>query len=263
MKFRLIIPTLALLLGLSGAKAEGYSLTLSNDIPITMVAAFTSGFGSYLYSRMEVPDHVRNQDFLLPWDRKFAGRYSESADFLSDVGSLLTVAPFVVGGTALYSGSSDLKEFGTFSLMLVQAALFQSGINLAFRSIELWPRPFVYSLSGDGKKMAEKAKGEAYGSFFSGHSSAAFTVAVFTSEWFAQTHPNSANTGVVRALAFSLAGLEGALRIAAGKHYPTDVVVGALVGTAVSYGVLVLHKNQGEKVSLWAAPNAAGLTFSF
>lgn len=110
--------------------------------------------------------------------------------------------------------------------------------------------------------MAEKAKGEAYGSFFSGHASAAFTVAVFTSEWFSNVYPNSANTGVVRALAFSLAGLESALRIAAGKHYPSDVAVGALVGTAVSYGILFMHKKRNEKFSFWVGPNATGITFS-
>lgn len=263
MKFRLIIPTLALVLGLTDARADEYSLTLSNDIPITLLAAFSSGFGSYLYSQMEIPDNLRYPDRLLPWDRSTAGRYSESADFLSDIGSILAVTPFIVGGTAIYSGSSDWKEFGTFSLMLVQAALFQNGINLAFRSLEVWPRPYIYASSEEGKKQAEKAKGEAYGSFFSGHTSAAFMVAVFTSEWFSQTHPNSSNTGVVRALAFSLAGLEGVLRIAAGKHYPTDVLVGALVGTGVSYGVLLMHKNQGEKVSLWAGPSTAGITFSF
>lgn len=261
MKIRLILPLLALAFSLSGAREE-YSLSLSKDISVTAMALITSGLGTYLYHKMEIPNEVMDQKDLLPWDRKFAGRYSESADFASDIGVVFAVAPFAVGGLALYSKDSDWEEFGTFSLMLVQAALFQSGINLAFRSLEIWPRPYVFSQNPKGRKAAEKAKGEAYGSFFSGHASAAFTVAVFTSEWFSQTHPNSVNTGGVRALAFSLAGLESALRIAAGKHYPTDVAVGALVGTAVSYGILAMHKNRNEKFSFWVGPNATGITFS-
>lgn len=261
MKIRLILPLLALAFSLSGAREE-YSLSYSNDIPLTTMALLTSGFGSYLYSQMEIPDHVMDKGNLLPWDRKFAGRYSESADLASDIGVVFAVAPLAVGGLALYSKDSDWQEFGTFSLMLVQAALFQSGINLALRSLEIWPRPYVYAESGKGKKAAENAKGEAYGSFFSGHASAAFTVAVFTSEWFAQTHPNSVNTGVVRALAFSLAGLESALRIAAGKHYPSDALAGALVGTAVSYGILAMHKKRNEKFTFWVGPGMTGVTFS-
>lgn len=263
MKSRLILPLLALVFALTGVRAEEYSLSYSNDIPLTAMAALTSGFGSYLYSQMEVPDRPMDKNELFPWDRKFAGRYSETADFMSDMGAILVVTPLVIGGTAVYSGNSNWKEFGTFSLMLVQAALFQSGINLAFRSMELWPRPYVYSENKKGKNLAEKAKGEAYGSFYSGHASAAFMVAVFTSEWFVQTHPNSVNTGVVRALAFSLAGVESVLRVAAGKHYPTDVMAGAIMGTAISYGVLFMHKKRNEKYSFWAGLGTTGVTISF
>ncbi len=258
----------ALCLGLCAPKVharENYEITASDDIPLSIAAIATSVFGSYLYSQMEVPEQgeLRQPSELFPWDRRVAGRYSETADRMSDVGALLAVAPLAIGGYAWYNGNSSGKEFATFSLMFVQSVLFQSGINLAIRSLEIWPRPYIYSESEDGKKMAEKAKGEAYGSFFSGHASAAFTVAVFTSEWYSETHPNSVNMGIVRALAFSLAGLEGVLRIAAGKHYPTDILVGALVGTGVSYGVLGLHKNRNEKISFWAGPTATGVTLKF
>lgn len=62
---------------------------------------------------------------------------------------------------------------------------------------------------------------------------------------------------------FSLASFVGVLRIAAGKHYPTDVVVGALVGTGVSYGILKMHKKGCDKVTLWASPSALTLNILF
>lgn len=242
-----------------------YVLTAANDISLTFTALLTSGIGTYLYYQMQVPSEgcFRSQDDLLPWDKKFAGRYSETADLMSDVGSIMAVAPLVVGGIAVKTGNSSMAEFGTFSLMFFQSILFQSGINLAIRSLELWPRPYIYAESGDGKSKAEKAKAEAYGSFFSGHASAAFTVAVFTSEWYGETFKNPRNTRVVRALAFSLAGLEGVLRIAAGKHYPSDVIVGALVGTGISYGILEMHKRKNQEFLVWVFPGAAGLTLRF
>lgn len=244
------------------SRSGTYEASLGLDLPLALSAAFTSGIGSYLYSQMEVPAAGPvGKDKLLPWDRGFAGRFSETADLMSDVGALLAVAPLAIGGAALYTGNSTAGEFGTFSLMLLEAVLFQNGINLAVRSTKLWPRPYVYAESGKGKEKADKAKGEAYGSFFSGHTSAAFTVAVFTSEWFSETHPNSDAKGIVKAVAFSLAGFEGALRIAAGKHYPSDVIVGALVGTGISYGILQMHRSENKSVSFWAGPGIVGVSF--
>ena len=65
---------------------------------------------------------------------------------------------------------------------------------------------------------------------------------MFTGEWFSEMYPNSAYRPLVWAGTLSLAGFVGALRIAAGKHYPSDVVVGALAGTGISLAVIRLHK---------------------
>lgn len=271
-KRRSIIRTLALSVILSlwctpsKASAEiDYELSPTLDITLSVLGAATQGIGSYLHSQMEIKDRnaLRPAQDFLPWDRKFMGRYSETADLMSDIGAAVAIAPLAIGGYAWYSGASNGKEFATFSLMFFQSVLFQSGINLATRSLEIWPRPYIYSESEKGKEAAQNAKGEAYGSFFSGHASAAFTVAVFASEWYDQVFPNSANTGLVRALAFSLAGFESVLRVAAGKHYPTDILVGALVGTGVSYGVLTLHKKRNKKFSLWVFPGVTGATLYF
>lgn len=261
-----ICALVCLTLGSNRAHAQSeYVLSPALDITLSVLGVATQLTGSYLQGQMEVKDRdaLRKTDDFLPWDRKFVGRYSETADLMSDIGAVLAVAPLAIGGYAWYSGASNGKEFATFSLMFVQSILFQSGINLAVRSLELWPRPYVYSSSKEGSEAAQNAKGEAYGSFFSGHASAAFTVAVFSSEWYSQTHPNSANTSLVRALAFSLAGLESVFRVAAGKHYPTDILAGSLVGIGVSYGILTLHKNRNKKFSLWAGPRCAGALFVF
>lgn len=254
--------TLVLLHGFACAK-ESYKLSPNVDIPLAVTSLLVAGGGGYLYSQMSIPEESdrKTRADLLPWDRKFAGRYNETADFMSDVGSLFALAPFAIGGIAWHSGSSNSQEFLTFSTMLVQSLLFQHGINVAFRSLEIWPRPYIFADEGKGKIKAENAKAEAYGSFFSGHASAAFTIAVFTSEWFSEISANPDAIRVTRALAFSLAGLESVLRVAAGKHYPTDILVGALVGTGVSYGVLAMHKTNHNNFSFWVAPNMAGVTF--
>lgn len=237
-----------------------YELNFETDFPVTLAAGGMFGIGMFLYSRMDTPKTLKDKDDLLPWDKPLAGRYSETADKASDIGSVFAIAPLVVGGIAWHDGSSTGKEFATFTVMLLQAVGIGNGINLAMRSLEIWPRPYMYAESGEGKEKAENAKGEAYGSFFSGHATAAFTVATFTDQWFRTTYPNSPYKGIMRASAYSLATLESVLRIAAGKHYFSDVVVGALVGTGVSIGILEMHRNRNENFSVWAGPGVAGIT---
>lgn len=243
--------------------SAGFSLSLSGDIPLTLAAAGISGLGSLLYSQMKVPDETKGKDDLLPWDRPIAGRYSRTADRISDFGAALAVAPVTVGAVAWYQGRSNAAEFATFTLMFAQAIAIGNGINLAVRSLEIWPRPYTYAESGEGLHAAENAKPEAYGSFFSGHATAAFTVATFTDQWFRTVYPNSPYAGIVRAGAYSLAAIESMMRVTAGKHYFTDVIVGALVGTGVSLGILEIHRNRNEKFSMWIGTNVVGITSRF
>lgn len=245
---------------LSPVLAE-YALSLY-DIPLTVGATAVSVFGSVRYANMEADRDVKPRSELLPWDRPFAGRYEEWPDKWSDWAAPVAAAPLVLAGYSWYSGGTASVFLG-HTLMYAQALAIQSGLNLATRSLKIWPRPYIYAEDGEGREAAENAKGEAYGSFFSGHSSAAFTAAVFTASYFSEMYPSSPYRGVVWAGSLSLAGFVGALRIAAGKHYPSDVAVGALVGTGVSLLVLEAHKESAKNVSLWVGPGNFGAVFSF
>lgn len=234
-------------------------------MPLTFFSAFASVYGTYRYSQMDVPsegDYIEPSQ-LLPWDRSVVGRYSANADKVSDWFAILGTVPVAMVGYSWLGGDAAGSDAAAYALMFAQALALQNGLNLLARSSQLWPRPYVYATDGDGAEAAKDARGEAYGSFFSGHSSAAFTVAVFTAEWFSEIYPNSPYRGIVWAGSLSAAGMVGALRIAAGKHYPTDVIVGALVGTGLSLSVIQVHKSVAHKVSLYASPNAAGVSVRF
>ena len=247
-----------------------YEVTLVRDMPLTFFAAFASVYGNYLLGKMPVDDvgEMFDRSDLLPWDRPVAGRYSKVAGDVSSWFAVLGAAPLALAGTSWYRGEASGGDFAVYTLMFAQALALQNGLNLVVRSFKFWPRPYMYSTDGDGAAAAEAAEGEAYGSFFSGHASAAFTVAVFTGEWFSEFYPNSRYKSLVWAGSLSLAGFVGVLRIAAGKHYPTDVVVGALAGTGVSLAVIQMHKKTVRigpvsLAGLWAGPDTAGATFAF
>lgn len=246
-----------------------FEVSLYRDIPLVVGSAAISLYGNYRASQMDKPleDEIRPESRLLPWDKPIAGRYDENAARASQYVAVLGAMPLVLGGISIARDEATWGEFGAFTLMFAEALAIQNGINMLARSLEVWPRPYIYGKSGEALREAEDADAEAYGSFFSGHASAAFMVATFTSEWFSTIYPNSPYKSLVWTSTMSLAGFVGVLRIAAGKHYPTDVAAGALVGTGVSLAVIRAHKKPlrigGNQISFWAVPNSVGTVVSF
>ncbi|MBR6448917.1 MAG: phosphatase PAP2 family protein, partial [Fibrobacter sp.] len=242
-----------------------YDVSVRLDVPLVLGISLMAVLGVSQYYGMEKADanDLKPKSELLPWDRPFAGRYSEWATTVSFYTGALAVAPLALAGYSWYRGDAAGHDFGAFTLMFVEAFVLQNALNQIVRSAELWPRPYMYAKSGKGAKKAKDAQAEAYGSFYSGHASAAFTVAVFTGEWFSEMYPNSGKKSLVWATSLTLAASVAALRVVAGKHYLSDVVVGALVGTGVSLGVLKMHEICKNKIALWAIPGNIGAVLYF
>src|SRR5690606_29717337 len=78
-------------------------------------------------------------------------------------------------------------------------------------------------------------------SFYSGHSALAFTAAMTGSYLYALGSDDERAKAVVWALQFTLASATANLRVRAGKHYYSDILVGALLGCAAGYLVPALH----------------------
>ena len=196
-----------------------------------------------------------------------AGRLREAAGgFFTPLFKAITLsgtvgAVFIAAAIVFIIFRKTRKCGITASIALLFGLLFT---NILMKNIIARPRPYS-DVSSEFYVLWVKAGSlkESGFSFPSGHATAAFTVATFTDQWFRTAYPNSPYKGIMRASAYSLATLESVLRIAAGKHYFTDVLVGALVGTGVSFGILEMHKNRDEKYSFWVGPNVAGITLRF
>jgi membrane-associated phospholipid phosphatase len=83
-------------------------------------------------------------------------------------------------------------------------------------------------------------------SFFSGHTSYTFSFAVFLSTTFANYNPDSSLKPYVWSASLLLAATTGYLRYAAGMHYPTDIITGALVGSAIGFLIPLIHENETD-----------------
>ena len=87
-------------------------------------------------------------------------------------------------------------------------------------------------------------------SFYSSHTAFAFASAVFLSTTYDEYFPESRWRGWIWAVSLTGASTVGYLRYAAGEHFPTDILAGALLGAATGYLVPVLHRIGAEKISV-------------
>lgn len=184
---------------------------------------------------------------LLPWDRPFAGTYGPGFAKASDALAYAVTLPFMLSLYDAARSHSPWASFWTDVVMLSELFALEAGLNLAVRSLALHPRPLVFSSRAPKQ---ERLKPEASGSFYSGHSSAGFAAAVFLGYTFQQNRPESDCIPWVWAGGLSLATVVAGLRVAAGKHYPSDVFAGALMGGALGWVVpwahLARHRNQDK-----------------
>jgi membrane-associated phospholipid phosphatase len=104
-------------------------------------------------------------------------------------------------------------------------------------------RPYVYN---PDVPMDKKLSAESKKSFFSGHTSAAFTSTFFLSSVYGTYYPNSKWKPYILTGSILLASTVGYLRIAAGEHFLTDVLVGAFVGAAIGYIIPKIHETDNN-----------------
>ena len=136
------------------SSARHYEVSVRLDVPLTLGIVMTSVLGVYQYYGMSriSSNNLKPKSELLPWDRLFAGRYSGWATTVSHYSGALAVAPLALAGYSWYKGDADGHDFGTFTLMFVEAIALQNALNQLVRSTQLWPRPYIYAERGEGRK---------------------------------------------------------------------------------------------------------------
>ena len=133
----------------------------------------------------------------------------------------------LAGGTLVHGTTSASGWSGT--VVSLEAAAWTMGITQLSKVIIARERPVLYT--ADAASVADQIKNQR--SMPSGHTSIAFALA--TSYWV-----NNSDVGIApKILAVVGATGVGVLRVAAAKHFPSDVVVGAVVGTATA---LIVHE---------------------
>ena len=266
MKSCMIVKAFCLIATITGAFAEEQSplqLSLPLELSLSITGLTGQIAGQYRLTQMAPagPEDLRRSD-LFPWDRPFAGRYNAPASTASEF------LVFAVGGAMFYSDIWDKTRTQTSwtpllqdGLILSEALAFSSALNLNARAFRWHPRPFVYD-STNGSGAAQRKAPEAAGSFYSGHASNAFVGAAYFATVYPLRHPEFQHTGWLWTGSLAAATTVAVLRVASGKHFPSDVVAGAVIGTGLGWGFAKIHEtHHGMFWSLEAWPLSGGFAF--
>lgn len=230
-----------------GALAQGaespYRFNAGVDISLPASALFIVGVPYAFRDEILTADCLPNCDpsKLNALDRATAGRYDPDILAVSDALFVTMIAaPFLAGiaDVELTHPQDGYAGYGRDSAILAQTLALDLAatafINMATRRA----RPYVYN---DSLPDSLRSSGDGALSFPSGHTSGSFAMASAYSLTYSLRHPKSPLVVPVWLLTHSLAATVGWLRVEGGKHFPSDVIVGALLGTAVGLAVPALH----------------------
>ena len=180
---------------------------------------------------------ILSRENVNSFDRSATYNWSPSAADLSDI-LLLTS---VLSPLLLFSSSAVWDDGGTYTVMYLENVIWSFSLSHLAKGTITRYRPYVYN---DEVPEEEKLGPDATLSFFSGHSTHAFSSAVFLSTTFANYNPDSSLKPYVWGTSLLLAAAVGYLRFDAGMHYPTDILTGAIVGSAIGFLIPLIHEKE-------------------
>lgn len=190
-----------------------------------------------LFNRLPVREETAlHEHEWLRLDDRVRDNFSEGAAKASDISLVLAVgssSAFAIGtgegagDRALVLGESVAIALATTSIAKVAVAR---------------PRPYVYNDDERALRRRDRAGRDAYRSWFSGHAAMSFAAVAASGALYAD---NDARTPRERALLWgtglTLATATANLRVRAGRHFYSDVVIGAIVGGTIGTVVPALH----------------------
>jgi membrane-associated phospholipid phosphatase len=182
---------------------------------------------------------------------------SSSAAGISDVIGMALVPVAAVGLDALAShhDRGSWQRAGVDAIIIAEAAFVATAINQTVKLAVGRERPFVHARPPD-QNLAVVHSPDDNLSFFSQHTT--WTFALATSSGTVASMRGYRLAPLVWSVGMPLAAMTGYLRIAADRHYLTDVAVGALFGAAVGVALPMLaHGRQGSDAGAAAMGTAS------
>lgn len=198
-----------------------------------------------------------NKNDVWLFDRSAVNNYSTVADRKSDLLVFGVVCmPFVP-----YLYKKGRSEQGRILGMLLEAYIINESITNLVKFSTKRHRPFNYN---PGVPLDVKLSHGSRLSFFSGHTSNTATFSFLFGRVASDLFSDSKWKPMVWAISATVPAAMGYLRYKAGKHFPTDVITGYIVGASIGYLVPVLHRNKNNsKFNLDTLGSNVRLSYKF
>ncbi|MBI5502752.1 MAG: phosphatase PAP2 family protein [Deltaproteobacteria bacterium] len=249
----------------AAARADDLEIDLGWDLGLT------GGFGAAWIATEALKSHLAPEECVWCGSNAFddAARDAflwadtDAADATSGVLAFGLLPAITLAVNAASARDEGRAVQGAEDLLLVaEAAALAASVNQLTKFLVGRERPFVHALPEEWKGLTAKPDDNNL-SFFSGHTTLAFAVAV--SGATVATLRGYDSAPYLWAIGGTMALATGWLRIAADKHYLSDVLIGAAVGSLIGWLVPWLHRRDGdgEEGILSRASIVAGPDISF
>lgn len=179
------------------------------------------------------------------WDTQLLGavdgavcnQFSRPAAQLSDltlIAAITAPVAYLTGTTIDDADSDRLLIYG--EALAVDLALAQVAKYVVHR-----PRPYLYNHSRETDQYAAATGDDGWRSFYSSHAAMSFGAAVAGAYLLSASNASPYARAAAWATGFAVATATSNLRVRAGRHFYSDVILGGLIGSAVGYAVPALH----------------------
>jgi len=194
------------------------------------------------------------------FDRGTVGNWSTASANASDYALYVSAAMPLL----MLADRRARQDWLGLAFMYVEVAGVTVGLTELSKGLARRARPYAYDPEAP---MAERLDPDARKSFFSGHTSTAAAMCFLTAKVFSDYSDNRTAEALVWTGAILAPAVVGYLRVDAGKHFPSDVIAGYLIGGAIGYLVPELHKKKnlpkGLTVSPFGSANGTGIYLSY
>ncbi len=191
-----------------------------------------------------------NEKTVLFFDKAGFQPYSSVIKDFSDYAAYLTI-----GSTLYCLYENDKQVFLNNMIVFGEILIAQSAVGKWTKTLSHRYRPFVYD---EDVSFSKKTQRNSQHSFYSMHSSTVFSAATFGYFYYFQNYGHNLFIG---SLLFGSASATAILRVASAQHFPSDVIVGAIIGSGISYAICKDHQN--KKVKLSIGINSVDISYKF
>lgn len=240
-----------------------FRFSLKKDLPIMAGSGLSTIAGLWLMEQVEPLTEddiaVLDPNDVNAFDRAATRQYRYTDANLSDY--LLTfsaIAPLTV-----LASRPVRKEFGPVLVMYIETAAMVGGLTSISKGFFMRKRPYSYNPE---VRLSDKLSVDARHSFFSGHVSTSAAFSFLTAYMVDRYAERPVWKWVAWSGAVLVPGTIGYWRYTSGKHFPTDIIAGFIVGGGTGILIPYLHREQlPDEVALqvYPVPYGMGMSLTF